>query len=319
MRGIRARKRRRRAPRRVFDSASGWRAAAELATRQHGVVARKQLLGLGLGSNAVDHGLRNARLHRVRRGVYLVGHRAATPQARLMAALLACRLAGALGDETALRCWGLAAGPVDAMPIHVTVAGRNPGRKPGLLIHRAGELPESEVRMKDGLRLTSPARTILDVAARRRLDELEAIVAEALASHVVRRAELEAMAAAHPTHHGAAALRRVLGREGGPAFTRSAAERRLLALLRRAAVDAPRVNARLHGFEVDFLWPQERVVVEVDGFRYHANRRSFERDRSRDAALAARGYRVMRVTWRQLVEQPERVLARIAAILATAA
>ena len=87
-------------------------------------------------------------------------------------------------------------------------------------------------------------------------------------------------------------------------------------LIRAAELPPPEVNARVGGFEVDFLWREQRLVVEVDGFRYHSSRAAFERDRRRDAALAAAGYRVIRVTWRQLVEGPEAVVARIAAALA---
>jgi len=90
----------------------------------------------------------------------------------------------------------------------------------------------------------------------------------------------------------------------------------MLTLLRAAKLPPPRVNARVGGYEVDFLWRERRLVAEVDGYAYHANRRAFERDRERDAALAAAGYTVLRVTWRQLVSAPEALIARLAAALA---
>jgi very-short-patch-repair endonuclease len=89
----------------------------------------------------------------------------------------------------------------------------------------------------------------------------------------------------------------------------------LLRLIRDARLPAPETNAYLHHLEVDFLWPQQRLVVEVDGFAYHSDRAAFERDRERDAALVAAGFRVIRVTWRQLVDQPLVVVARIASAL----
>jgi very-short-patch-repair endonuclease len=108
----------------------------------------------------------------------------------------------------------------------------------------------------------------------------------------------------------------VLRHAGGPALTRSEAEARLLSLIRTARLPAPSTNARLHGLEVDFLWPEQRLVVEVDGFTFHGDRAAFERDRERDATLVASGFRVIRVTWRQLVDQPLVVVARIASALA---
>ena len=104
--------------------------------------------------------------------------------------------------------------------------------------------------------------------------------------------------------------------EAGRAFTRSEAELKMLRLIRSADLPTPRVNARVAGYEVDFLWPDQRLVVEVDGHAYHANRRAFERDRERDAALAAAGITVVRVTWRQLAGAPEAIVARIASAVA---
>jgi very-short-patch-repair endonuclease len=113
-----------------------------------------------------------------------------------------------------------------------------------------------------------------------------------------------------------AALRRVLELERGPVITRSKAERTLAALMRAAALPTPEVNARINRLEVDFLWRTHRVVVEVDGYAYHAGRRAFEQDRERDAILVAGGYAVLRITWRQLTSRPEAVIAKIAAALA---
>jgi very-short-patch-repair endonuclease len=117
---------------------------------------------------------------------------------------------------------------------------------------------------------------------------------------------------------GAAALRDVLERADEPSLTRSEAERRLLELVRRARLPAPTTNARAGRFEVDLLWPEHRLVVEVDGFAFHGTRAAFERDRRRDAELQALGYRVLRITWRQLTREPEAVIALIAAALSAA-
>ena len=117
-----------------------------------------------------------------------------------------------------------------------------------------------------------------------------------------------------PSRRGAGALRELL--DGRPTLTRSEAERRLLALIRRARLPAPQTNVRVAGHEVDCHWHAERLVVEVDGYAYHAGRDAFERDRRRDTDLLAAGRRVIRVTWRRIVDEPEAVIAAIAQALA---
>lgn len=147
---------------------------------------------------------------------------------------------------------------------------------------------------------------------------LERAFAEAQVLGVVRRDELIDLLKRSRGRHGAAPIRALLDLESAPALTRSEAESRLLALLRAADLPPTDVNARVGGYEVDFLWRPERLVVEIDGFAYHAHRAAFERDRLRDASLQAAGYRVMRVTWRQLRGRPEAVIARLAQALARA-
>jgi very-short-patch-repair endonuclease len=121
----------------------------------------------------------------------------------------------------------------------------------------------------------------------------------------------------HARRAGSRVLRVLL--DSGPAFTRSEAESRFLDLVRRAELPAPAVNVRVSGCEVDFMWRRARLVVEIDGFAWHAHRDAFERDRRRDANLIAEGITVMRVTWRQLMDEPFAVVARVARVLATAA
>jgi very-short-patch-repair endonuclease len=114
----------------------------------------------------------------------------------------------------------------------------------------------------------------------------------------------------YPRHHGVAALREATRRE--PARTRSEAERRLLELIRAARLPEPQTNARVGPYEADFLWPEARLVVEVDGYAFHSTRAAFERDRRRDAELQALGQQVMRVTWRQIEDESEALFASLA-------
>jgi very-short-patch-repair endonuclease len=149
----------------------------------------------------------------------------------------------------------------------------------------------------------TPARTLLDLATRLSPHDLERAVNEALVQKLSTKQELNRLA------RRSSALEAALAYE--PALTRSEAEDRLLALVRAARLP-PRTNVKVTRYEVDFLWPGERLTVEVDGFAFHSSRAAFERDRTRDADLQAAGYRVTRVTWRQLIREPEAVVARVA-------
>ncbi len=140
------------------------------------------------------------------------------------------------------------------------------------------------------------------------------MVEEAQVRGLVLRSELHAAVEESPGKHGVALLRALL--DNRPASTRSEAELRLLARLRAADMPPSDVNTRVGRYEVDLLWRPQRLIVEVDGFAYHAHRAAFERDRLRDAELQAAGYRVIRVTWRQLESRPEAVIARLAQALA---
>lgn len=289
---------------------------AALATRQRGVVSREQLRASGVPDNAIKHRIRTGRLHRLYRGVYLVGHSVPAEGARELAALLACGDRSVLSHATAARQWRLVPAAAPVAPIHITLVGRHAGNRPGLRAHRVQTLARRDVRTLNHLRLTSPARTLLDLAVDAGPAALERAVGDALARDLVGERDISDQLARNPGRAGTLALRAAAGLDGGPGFTRSEAESRMLSLIRAAGFPAPLVNARLGPYEVDFLWREHRLVVEVDGYAYHSHRRAFERDRERDATLAASGYTVVRITWRQLVDEPHAVVARIAAALA---
>lgn len=280
------------------------------------MVSARQLHAMGFDGGAIKRRLRAGRLHRVHRGVYLVGHAAATEGAAEMAAVLTCGEGSVVSHRSAGRLWAFSSLARWHTPIDVTVPGRDPGRKPDIRIHRVRRLDRRDVRRVRGLPVTAPARTLLDLAAILPQKVVESLLVEARAQGLVYAREITAQLERNRGRRGAAALRRVLQLERGPALTRSEAERRLVRLLEVAALPFPMVNAKVARLEVDFLWRPERVVVEVDGYTYHSNKRAFERDRARDAVLVAGGHAVIRITWQQLVETPEAVIARIAAALA---
>ena len=274
-------------------------------------MARRQLLDAGFGPGAIKRKIRAGRLHPVHRGVYLVGHPVPPTGAREMAAALACAPNAFISHRDAAVIHHLLPHPAQPGPVHVTVEGRDCGHRKGIRVHRVTRLPPDEVGTLDGIPVTSPARTLIDLAAIGSR-ELEEAAAEAERRRLVEREDLLARSQGR---RGAKSLRRILDR--GTALTRSEAERRVLALIRKAALPSPTANVPLHGYEVDFLWPTQHLVVEVDGFAYHGHRHAFESDRERDAVLTAAGYAVIRVTWRQLLDRPEAVVARVAAALAS--
>lgn len=188
----------------------------------------------------------------------------------------------------------------------------NVRHRAGIRVHRVTRLRDSDVTERDGCRLTTPARTMSDLAPRVPPRELARAIEEAQVLRLVTRNELLAL----PPSRSSPALRRAIEAAAEPALTRSEAERRFVALIRDARLPQPRTNVRLGPYEVDFHWPDQRLVVEVDGFAFHSTRAAFERDRLRDANLQAAGQRVTRVTWRQIVYEPAALIGRLAGALA---
>lgn len=289
---------------------------AALAAMQRGVVTAEQLRAAGWSPATIKRRLRAGSLNRVHRGVYLVGHSVAAEGAAEIAAILACGGGSVISHRSAARLWKLAEFVAWDGPVEVTVPGRNPGRKEGLRIHRVDSIDERDVRYLGGIPATAPARTLLDLAAVLHRGDIEPSFADARCRGLASDRDLADLLGRSGGRRGARALRRLVQLDRGEGLTRSEAERRLVALVRAAGLPTPNTNAPLRGFRVDFLWREQRVVVEVDGFAFHSGREAFERDRERDATLVASGYTVTRVTWRQLVARPEKVIARIAAALA---
>jgi very-short-patch-repair endonuclease len=286
---------------------------AGLAAAQKGVIARSQLLEQGIHPSQVKRWTRAGSLHRLHHGVYAVGHLALAPLAREQAAILACGNAAILSHASAAYLWGML--PERPEFVQVAVVARQCRVQDGIRVHRVALLARRDIRRRDGLWLTSPARTAIDLAATAGPVELEDAVAEARVRNLIRDGEIEAALERAGRARGAAAMRRFLAEEGGPQITRSRAERRFRGHLRQAELPQPKTNGRAAGFEVDFLWEPEKVVLEVDGWRFHGHRRAFEWDRKKDMILRDAGYLVIRVTWRQFTEQPLVVIAHVARML----
>jgi very-short-patch-repair endonuclease len=286
------------------------RRVAALATRQHGVVAMRQLAALGLSQRAVSHRAAAGRLHRVHRGVYAVGHPILTVNGRRMAAVLAARPGAVLSHASAAALWEIRF--TSATRIDVTIrsdGGR--AKRPGLRIHRATKLRDDEIIVQQGIRVTTVARTLLDLAATLPNRALERALDQAEIHDLYDLVSLDAMARAHRGERGAAALRRAIDEDGEPTLTDSELEELMVALCHEHQLEQPIAQAWVAGLRVDFLFAASRLVVETDGYRYHRTRRAFERDRERDAILARAGHRTLRFTHRQLTREPAMVAATI--------
>ena len=279
---------------------------ARIAAGRQGIVTWAELRGAGMTRHAIARHVASGWLVQRHRGIYQLGVFPG-PFGREMAALLAC------GPRAVLSHW--AAAIVHALcsrmlrPIDVSVAGGSPRRRPGIRPHRATALPDCDVVTRHGMRITTPARTLLDLAATTPRADLERLVEEAQVQRLVGTDSLRAVIERGAHRSGVPKLRAIADLLDEPLVTRSEAERRLLAVVRRAGLRLPRTNVRVAGWEVDAVWDAERLVVEVDGYEYHGTRGSFERDRRKDAELMLAGYRVVRVTWHRLTREPSQVVA----------
>lgn len=283
-------------------------AIAAFADRQHGVVARWQLVARGASPDAIDRRLGSRRLRALHRGVYAAGHAALRPEGFWIAAVLALGPAAAyLSHASAAALWGLR--PPGGRRIDVTVRSGAGRRRPGLCVRRHAALAPGETAIRSAIPVTSPARTLLDVAATQPRRAVERALDQAEVLRIFDLADLQRVVAAHRGRPGAPLLAALLADgAAGSTLTRSDLEDAFLTLCDVAGLARPRVNERVVGLEVDFHWPLSRLAVEVDGFAFHRTRRAFERDRERDALLAAAGWVTQRFTHRQVIDRPDEVI-----------
>jgi predicted transcriptional regulator of viral defense system len=277
------------------------RAIAALAARQHGVVSRRELLLLGFEPGAITRLIGAGRLHPIQRGVYAVGHRLTSRKGRWMAAVLAGGGNAVLSHFSAAELWRLLK-PAGRLP-EVTIRESRRSR-PGLRFH-SSPLPADEVGRRDGIPVTVTARTLLDIAPGLTAVRLKSAVDAAEGRQLGGELSLADLLDRYPRRAGTAAIRRVLA-DG------------------RIGLDVPREELELRfadvggrWLEVDCAWRSARLVVELDSRAHHENSTAFEADRERDQALIAAGWRVMRVTWRQLHDASARIARDIEMALGT--
>lgn len=215
-----------------------------------------------------------------------------------MAAVLACGAGAVLSHRSAAALWGLRASA--ASRIDVTEPGRRGRGRPGIVLHRVRSLADEDRARHHGIPVTAVARTLLDLAEVVSVDQLRRAFEQAERLQVLSLGALHAACDRSPGRRGLRALGTLLAEGHDPVELRSELERRFVALCGEANLPPPALNAMAAGHEVDALWPRQRLIVELDGYRFHRGRAAFERDRARDVDLHLAGYRVLRITSRRL-------------------
>ncbi len=288
---------------------------AELAGRQHGIVSRRNLVEAGVSRDAIKHRLCHARLHVVYRGVYAAGHPELTPDGIRIAAVLAAGPGAVLSHRAAAAHWGLR--HPTALDVTVERSRRQLRR---IRIHTL-PLPEDEITTERAVPVTTVPRTLFDLASVLSRPQVERAIHEAEVRRHTDSLSLPDLICRYPNRRGAAMIRAIL--EDGATITRSELEIRFLSFIRNAELPLPVMNVPLLvagiWIECDCVWRDARVIVELDGRAVHDTAAAFERDRARDRMLQARGWRTVRVTWRQLRDEPEALAYDLRALLTASA
>lgn len=306
----------------VFDPQRDWGRIVRQAQAQHGVLSGAQLAGAGMSSTTIARYHRVRRLHRIHHGVYaLTPVELLKPSGRLMAAVLACGPGAALSHQAAAGLLNL----LDSgrAVIDVTVPTRAGRRRNGIQVHRSATLRTEDVTKVNRIPCTTPARTIVDLADVLPARRLERVLDAAEAERLLDLNALgDQLARNSGRNRAIGALRRTLEQHRvGSTATWNELEERFLALARSIGLPDPEVQPWLllgdgePAIRPDFLWREQRVIVETDGHKHHRTRRAFETDRRRDQRAAAAGFQTLRVTWGQLSSERDRLSQTLLAVV----
>jgi len=290
----------------------------ELAARQHGVVARRQLLASGLTARMIERRAAGRQLVALHRGVYAVGHDRLRREGWWMAAVLAVGDGALLSHRDAAALHGLRP-PGDHVRWEVTTTGRASSTD-RIRVYGTAALDAQDRTSVDGIPVTGVARTLVDLAGTVPAAQLRKALNEAERQRVfdLRAIERTMAATARRRGRGHAAMRESLDELSavGAPVTRSELEDRFLALLEARGLPRPQTNYGIEGMEVDACWPQQRLVVELDGWDGHATRRAFQQDRERGNALELGGWHLLRFTWADVTRRPRETAAQVRGALA---
>ena len=279
-----------------------------LARDQHGVVTRRQLIRLGFQPDAIGHRVAKGRLHPVARGVYAVGRPQLSRHGKWVAAVLSCGVRAALSHRSAAALWGIL--ETDQGQVEVSVQLPADPRPPRITVHRRATLASNEITRRDGIPVTTPIWTLVDLATQLSDDLLEAAVNEADKRDLVSPEALRAALAEAKPRPGVGVLKKMLDRRTFT-LTDSRLERLMLPLIRLAGLPRALTRCVVNGFRVDFYWPTLQLVVETDGLRYHRTPAQQTRDRMRDQVHAAAGLTTLRFTHAQVAFNPDHVEATL--------
>jgi very-short-patch-repair endonuclease len=289
-----------------------------LAKRQHGVIARRQLLTLGFSPKAIKHRIAIGRLYPMHRGVYAVGRPSLTQHGRWMTAVLACGDGAVLSHSSAASLWRM--GPEKRGLIELSLPSLSRRRRPGLRMHRRPSLQDRDITTEFGIPVTTPVQTLIDMALRLDRAGVERMINEADKYNLAHPPGIRRALDQRAGEPGVAQLRRILDRRTFR-LTKEELERRFLPLAAKAGLPIPLTGQWVNEFEVDFYWPDLDLVVETDGLRYHRTPAAQARDRLRDQAHTAAGLTQLRFTHEQVRYQPDyvrRILAQTASRFAIA-
>lgn len=286
---------------------------ADLAERQHGVVSRGQLRDVGLSDSAIDRKINQGLLHTVYRGVFAVGHRLLSQRGRWIAAVLFCGEGAVLSGYSAAALWGLRGQRPGAIDVSVRDRGRHGCE--GVRLHRPRRLEDDECTSHDRVPVTTVSRTLLDLAPSLSNRQLSRAAEEADRLGLLAIDEAWKVCHLHPWNAGVRKLSLTLATLHPPPDTHSPLEDLFAELCREQDLPTPAFNALIAGYEVDALWNEQRLIVELDSHEFHGTRMAFENDRNRDATLQLAGYRVIRLTHRRVTGEPQVVAALLRNLL----
>jgi very-short-patch-repair endonuclease len=281
------------------------------------VVTHRQLAAVGITGSALTRRVAAGRLVRLYRGVFAVGHVPHTRESRWIAAVMACGRGSVLSHLDAAALWRIY--DTKGVAIHVTTTGWAGRSLPGIHAHRARTLDPADVTVKDGIPVTTVARTLIDLTDLLPSDRLLRAIREA---EYLKLLDFDTLIAAVQRANGRKKLnelKKAIERHRPGQIVREELEHRFLELVHAAGLPDPQTNVKVRTrrrtYEVDCLWPDEGVAVELDGRAAHIRAAAFEEDRARDAALTATGLRPLRFTWHRVTGEGEEVLAELKATL----
>lgn len=275
---------------------------ATIAGRQHRVVSHRQLIWIGVGSTTIRRWVIAGHLHQLHRGVYAIGHPLIEQEGEWMAAVLACRKGAVLSHASAAQLWRLI-DRLERFALHVSMPSRAGGSPDGIVVHRPRLLEPRDTTRRLWIPTTSATRTVWDLASALTPLQTRWAYEQAEKRDALDRSRLTLLLESAPSRRGAATIRQLLSERPLPlSETRSWLEELLLITCRDHALPLPAVNVPLLGYEVDFLWQDERFVVEADGSD-HRKPRQRDKDNARDIALGRAGYLVRRYSWRAMNDE----------------